>query len=111
MTPAPIPVTGAWRPADPPGRRQFATLFDARPHVLETGGRLANVTIAYETWGTLNADASNALLVLPALPGDAPAPGPAGAAHGVTGWWDPVVGPGRPIDTDPFFVVCPNVLG
>jgi homoserine O-acetyltransferase len=107
----PVPVTGAWRTGDPPGRRRFATLFDARPHVLETGGRLEHVTIAYETWGTLNADASNALLVLHALTGDSHATGPAGAGHAVEGWWDPVIGPGRPIDTDRFFVVCPNVLG
>jgi homoserine O-acetyltransferase len=107
----PIPVTGAWRPGDPPGRRRFETLFDARPHVLECGGRLANVSVAYETWGTLDADGSNALLVLHALTGDSHATGPAGPGHPSTGWWDPLIGPGRPIDTDRFFVVCPNVLG
>ena len=106
-----VPVTGAWRPGDPVGRRRFTTLFDARPHVLETGGRLADVIVAYETWGTLNADASNALLVLHALTGDSHAAGPAGPGHGMEGWWHPIVGPGRPIDTDRFFVVCPNVLG
>ena len=108
---APVPVTGAWQPGDPPGRRRFATLFAARPHVLETGGRLAHVTIAYETWGTLEPDGSNALLLLHALTGDSHAAGPAGPGHRLEGWWDPVVGPGRPIDTDRFFVVCPNVLG
>jgi homoserine O-acetyltransferase len=108
---APIPVTGAWRPGDPPGRRRFATLFDTRPHVLEGGGRLAHVTVAFETWGTLNADASNALLVLHALTGDSHAAGTAGAGHATEGWWDRVVGSGRAIDTDRFFVVCPNVLG
>lgn len=107
----PVPVTGAWQPGDPPGRRRFATLFDARPQVLETGGRLANVTVAYETWGTLAPDASNALLVLHALTGDSHAAGPSGPGHGLVGWWDPLIGPGRPIDTDRFFVVCPNVLG
>ena len=106
-----IPVTGAWRPGDPPGRRQFATLFDARPHVLETGGRLANVTVAYETWGELNANRDNALLVLHALTGDSHAAGPAGPGHGFEGWWDALVGPGKAIDSDRFFVVCPNVLG
>jgi homoserine O-acetyltransferase len=111
MSAAPIPVTGAWRPGDPPGRRRFATLFDARPHILETGGRLAGVTIAYETWGTPNADASNALLVLHALTGDSHATGPAGPGHAAEGWWDGLIGPGCPIDTDRFFVVCPNVLG
>ena len=111
MTTAPIPVTGAWRPGDPPGRRQFATLFDARPHVVETGARLEHVTIAYETWGTLNADRSNALLVLHALTGDSHAAGPAGPGHPAEGWWEGLVGAGCAIDTDRFFVVCPNVLG
>jgi homoserine O-acetyltransferase len=111
MSPAPIPVTGAWRPGDPPGRRQFATLFDARPHVLETGGRVAKVTIAYETWGVLNADASNALLVLHALTGDSHATGPRAPGHPAEGWWDGLIGPGCAIDSDRFFVVCTNVLG
>ena len=106
-----IPVTGAWRVGDPPGRRRFATLFDARPHVLETGGQLTHVTVAYETWGELNADRSNALLVLHALTGDSHAAGPAGPGHDQAGWWDTVIGPGKAIDTDRFFVVCPNVLG
>ena len=79
--------------------------------MLETGGRLAHVTVAYETWGELNADRSNALLVLHALTGDSHAAGPTGPGHDQTGWWDTVVGPGKSIDTDRFFVVCPNVLG
>lgn len=107
----PLPVTGAWRPGDPAGRRQFTTLFDARPHILETGGRLAHVTVAYETWGTLDADAANAVLVLHALTGDSHAAGPPGPGHSQAGWWDRVVGPGKAIDTDRYFVVCPNVLG
>jgi len=106
-----VPVTGAWRAGDPPGHRRFITLFDARPHVLETGGRLEHVTVAYETWGTLNADRSNALLVLHALTLDSHVAGPSGPGHRFEGWWDPLVGPGRPIDTDRFFVICPNVLG
>jgi homoserine O-acetyltransferase len=108
---ADVAVTGAWRPGDPPGHRRFVTLFDARPHVLETGGRLGHVTVAYETWGTLDADRSNALLVLHALTGDSHAAGPAGPGHRFEGWWDAVVGPGLAIDTDRYFVVCPNVLG
>ncbi|MFN8034645.1 MAG: homoserine O-acetyltransferase [Acidimicrobiia bacterium] len=107
----PIPVSGAWRPGDEPGRRRFATLFDARPHVLEAGGRVADVTVAYETWGALDASRSNAVLVLHALTGDSHAAGPAEAGHPQAGWWDAVIGPGRAIDTDRFFVVCPNVLG
>lgn len=112
MTPAtPIPVTGAWRPGDAPGRRQLATLFDARPHVLEAGGRLTHVTVAYETWGERAADGSNAVLVLHALTGDSHAAGAAGPGHHEAGWWDDIVGPGKAVDTDRFFVVCPNVLG
>ncbi len=79
--------------------------------MLEAGGRLAGVDIAYETWGELDSDASNAVLVLHALTGDSHAAGTAGPGHRETGWWDPMIGPGRPIDTDRFFVVCPNVLG
>jgi homoserine O-acetyltransferase len=105
------PVTGAWRAGDPPGRRQFATLFTDRPIALRAGGTLPSVTVAYETWGTLDADASNAVLLCHALTLDSHAAGAAGPGHGQLGWWDPLIGPGRAIDTDRFFVVCPNVLG
>ncbi|HUV11668.1 MAG TPA: homoserine O-acetyltransferase [Acidimicrobiia bacterium] len=98
------PASGAWRPGDPVGARHFETLFDARPHVLEAGGRLEHVTVAYETWGTLDPGGANAVLVLHALTGDS-------HAAGRDGWWDPVIGPGAPIDTNRWFVVCPNVLG
>ena len=76
-TGARIPASGAWRPGDEPGRRRFVTIFEARPHVLEAGGRLEGVTVAYETWGELAPDASNAVLVLHALTGDSHAAGPA----------------------------------
>ncbi len=108
---SPIPVTGALLPGQPIGRRQLTTLFTQRPHVLEAGGRLGAVQVAYETWGTLAPDASNAVLVLHALTGDSHAAGPPGPGHREDGWWDAVIGPGRAIDTDRFFVVCPNVLG
>jgi len=78
---------------------------------LEAGGRLNRVTVAYETWGELNASASNAILVLHALTGDSHVSGPIEPGHATSGWWGPVVGPGAPIDTDRYFVVCPNVLG
>jgi len=107
----PIPVTGAWRAGDPPGRRQFVTLFDEQPIPLRAGGTLTNVTVAYETWGTLNAARDNAVLVLHALTGDTHATGPIEPGHAQLGWWAPLIGPRRPIDTDRFFVVCPNVLG
>ncbi len=112
MTPSPIvPVTGAWREGDAPGRRQFAELFSSRAHVLEAGGRLEHVTVAYETWGTLNPAGDNAVLVLHALTGDSHAAGPPDRGHREAGWWDQIVGPGKPVDTNRFFVVCPNVLG
>jgi homoserine O-acetyltransferase len=78
---------------------------------LEGGGRLDEVTVAYETWGTLNASGTNAVLVLHALSGDAHVTGPPGPGHQQGGWWDGLVGPGAAIDTDRYFAVCPNVLG
>lgn len=102
------PATGAWRDGDSPGGRLFARLGSQR---LEFGGELPSVRVAYETWGTLNADASNAVLVLHALTGDSHVTGPAGPGHPTSGWWSAIVGPGLPIDTDEWFVICPNVLG
>lgn len=104
----PVPASSAWREGDPVGGRRFAALG---PLELEGGGRLPAVTIAYETWGTLAADGSNAVLVLHALTGDSHVTGPAGEGHPTAGWWSSLVGPGAPIDTDRWFVVAPNVLG
>ena len=109
--PAPIPASGAWRPGDPVGARRFARLDDGRAFRLEAGGELAELTVAYETWGELDADGANAVLVLHALTGDSHAHGPAGPGHLHAGWWDTTIGPGRPLDTDRFFIVCANVLG
>lgn len=104
-------ASGAWRPGDEPGRRQFVTVFDDRPHALEAGGRLDGVQIAYETWGELAPDRSNAVLVVHALTGDSHAAGPVGPGHSQPGWWDPLIGLGAALDTSRYFVVCPNVLG
>jgi homoserine O-acetyltransferase len=71
---------------------------------LELGGRIEAVTVAYRTWGRLNAAGDNAILVLHALTGDSLAAGPGG-------WWDPLIGPGRALDTDQAFVICANILG
>ncbi|MCU1455800.1 MAG: metX [Acidimicrobiales bacterium] len=106
-----LPVTGAWRPGDPLGQRQFMQMAVDRPFVLEGGGQLRNITIAFETWGTLDADAGNAILVCHALTGDAHAAGPAGPGHPTPGWWDDLIGPGKVLDTERHFVVCANVLG
>lgn len=86
-------------------------VFDAtRPLVLRSGATLPHVDVAYETYGTLNADRSNAVYICHALTGDAHA---AGLHEGDTrpGWWDSMIGPGKPIDTDVWFVVCSNLLG
>lgn len=77
---------------------------------LESGETLGPVTLAYETYGTLNRERSNAILVLHALSGDANA---AGFHRGeeAPGWWDAMIGPGKPFDTDRYFVICSNVIG
>jgi len=80
------------------------------PLPLVSGQSLAEWQIAYQTYGTLNAERSNAVLVCHALTGDQHAAN----RHPVTGrrgWWDIMIGPGKPIDTDRFFVICANVLG
>ena len=77
----------------------------------ELGGKLDDVTLAYETWGDLNATRDNVILVVHALTGDSHAAGEPCDEHRKGGWWEPVIGPGRPIDTDAYFVVCSNVLG
>jgi len=105
---APPPATGAWREADPPGRRQWVRLD--RPLPLERGGELPAVQLAYETWGKLAPDRSNAVLVLHALTGDSHVAGPAGPGHPTAGWWDSLMQPGV-IDPARYFVVAPNVLG
>jgi homoserine O-acetyltransferase/O-succinyltransferase len=85
-------------------------LFDDRnPFVLESGRSLAPVSVAYETYGTLNNDGTNAILVCHALTGDAHAAGV--DPKGRVGWWEGVIGKGKAFDTDRFFVVSSNFLG
>lgn len=87
------------------GAVRFASVGDL---ALETGGVLPDVVLAYETWGSLNADASNAVLVHHALTGSSHV---ARGDTDVPGWWDTLVGPGRPLDTDEVFVVSINMVG
>ncbi len=87
-----------------------AVLEISRPLLLDSGQALADVRIAYETYGTLAADKSNAILICHATTGDHHVASP----HPITGkpgWWDRMVGPGKPIDTSRFHVICANVLG
>ena len=102
------PATGAWLVGDPVGDRKFSDVFDID---LESGQKLAGARLAYESWGELNAEKSNAILVLHALTGDSHLIGDAGNGHATSGWWNGIVGPGLAVDTDRFFVLTPNVLG
>lgn len=105
------PAGGGWREGDPVGHRSW---LDLGPQRLERGGLLPGVRVAYETWGTPRVEAgevTNAVLVLHALTGDSHVAGPAGPGHPTPGWWDPLVGPGRALDPDRWWVVAPNVLG
>ena len=91
-------------------QRQLAH-FDSPLH-LRSGGTLERFTLAYETYGTLNADRSNTILICHALSGDAHVAGyHTGHPDEKPGWWDDAVGPGKIFDTDRFFVICSNVIG
>jgi len=93
-----LATTGAWLESHEPGERKFLSIGSL---TLENGEILSDVTIAYQSWGTLNENHDNAILVNHALTGWSDVPG----------WWPSMVGPGLPFDTDQFFVVCPNVIG
>src|SRR5689334_15594292 len=106
-----LPVTGAWRPGDPVGGRRFLDLTSGHRFLLEGGSSLPAATVAYETWGRLDDGATNAILVCHALTLDSHAAGRVEPGHPTPGWWDDIIGPGRALDTDRYFVVCANVLG
>ncbi|MDH3663682.1 MAG: homoserine O-acetyltransferase, partial [Alphaproteobacteria bacterium] len=89
-----------------PGQRVRLT----SPIRLDCGVELDPITVAYQTYGTLNAERSNAILVCHALTGDQFA----AEAHPLTGkdgWWELMIGPGKPLDTERYFVICTNILG
>jgi homoserine O-acetyltransferase len=79
--------------------------------VLESGACFGPLTLAYETCGTLNEDKSNVILILHALSGDSHVAGYYTPDDEKPGWWDNMVGPGKGIDTDKYFVVCSNIIG
>jgi homoserine O-acetyltransferase/O-succinyltransferase len=100
--------------------RFFETDSTAEPIRLREGGMLPGVRTAYETWGELNADQSNAVLLFHALSGSHHAAGFNPAIEGVgalwqeelhAGWWEDMIGPGKALDTDKYFIVCANYLG
>ena len=93
-----LSTTGAWLEFHESGERKFLSIGSL---TLENGEVLSDVTIAYQSWGTLNENRDNAILVNHALTGWSDVPG----------WWPSMVGPGLPFDTDKYFVVCPNVIG
>ncbi len=104
----PPPASAAWREGDPVGDRRFV---DIGALTTDSGFTLPDVRVAYETWGRLSADGTNAIYICHALTGDAHVTGPAGPGQATAGWWDGLVGPGGAIDTDEWFVVCANILG
>jgi homoserine O-acetyltransferase/O-succinyltransferase len=91
-------VTGAWLETHDPGDRKFVEIGNLE---LESGQVIPDVVIAYQTFGTLNADRSNAVFINHAMTGWSDAPS----------WWPGLIGSGKAFDTDKYFVVCPNVVG
>ena len=97
--------------ADSVGIVQPQTFTYEQPFGLQCGVELAGFELVYETYGTLNEGRSNAILICHALSGNHHAAGFHAQSDAKPGWWDTCIGPGKPIDTDRFFVVCPNNLG
>ncbi|KAJ2814015.1 homoserine O-acetyltransferase [Coemansia furcata] len=87
----------------------YQTYQHGSPFICDHGGQLPSMRIAYETWGHLNADRSNAILIHTGLSGSSHAR--SHAQNASPGWWEKFIGPGLAIDTDKFFVICTNVIG
>ncbi len=99
----PVCLHGPW----PPAAKEILDL--PGPFPFQSGGSVPELSLAYETWGVLNAQADNAVLVLTGL---SPSAHARSSAHDATrGWWEEMIGPGRPLDTDRLFVICVNSLG
>ncbi len=94
--------------------KQYFTFAEPPHHlILENGARLGPVTTAYETWGKLSENRDNAVLVTHAFSGDSHAAGyyPDESSEAKPGWWDSMIGPGKGLDTDKYFIICANILG
>ncbi len=92
-----------------PENMMYIYTLDSLP--LQRGGQLSPVTLAYETWGTLNAEGDNAILITHALTGSSHAHDVEHPNDPKVAWWNPLIGPGRPFDTSRYFVICSNILG
>ncbi|MGZ3624873.1 MAG: homoserine O-acetyltransferase MetX [Ktedonobacteraceae bacterium] len=90
-------------------KRVHQYIFDVLP--LQRGGQLGPITVAYETWGKLNANGDNAVLITHALTGNSHAHDTEKPDNTKVAWWNPLIGPGRFFDTSRYFVICSNVLG
>ena len=104
-------ASGAWHAGLPSGTRKFLHFPAERPIALDNSKTLQDVTVAYETWGELNKDKSNAILLCHAWTGDSHAAGSAEEGTPTPGWWEGLVGSNCAIDTNKWFVVCTNSLG
>ena len=98
------------READEPRDSPLARFGADQPLKLDAGVELSPFQIAYKTYGTLNAERTNAVLICHALTGDQHV-ATSIPVTGKPGWWETMVGPGQPIDTERYFVICPNVIG
>jgi len=94
----------------PESNHHSVILGKDKPMPLDCGAMMSDITMAYNTYGTLNADHSNAVLVCHALTGDQHAASRQ-PLTGKDGWWSVMIGPGKVLDTDKYFVVCSNILG
>jgi homoserine O-acetyltransferase len=101
--------SNGWRPSA--GLRSIRIATPDTPFVTESGDNLSDVVLAYETWGALAPSRDNVVLVFHALTGDAHAASHPEIPGDAAGWWEPLIGSGRPLDTDHMFVICVNALG
>ena len=103
-----LPEVGSFGIVKP---RHFTFAHPPNEMVLESGARLGPITLAYETYGELDAKKSNAILIFHALSGDAHVAGHHSETDPKPGWWNNMVGPGRPFDTNKYFIICSNIIG